>query len=116
MRAGAQGLLCTEAAIELIIEQQSWLKRADFVSAYIERLGPTDEDAADIASVDWDGALDALDAGRLPCSSGEAQLLRIAASLADGIPVDLRGTITGLDSTNTGLVARALCHAAGHRP
>lgn len=117
LRAGARGLLCAEAAIELIVEQQSWLERADFVSAHIDRWGDTtDEDAAGVASIDWVGALDALDAGQLPCSSGEAQLLRIAGSLAEGIPIDLRDNITSLDSTSTGLVARALCHAAGHRP
>ena len=58
----------------------------------------------------------ALDADRLPCSSGEEQLLRIAASLAEGIPLDLHDAVTGLDSVNTDLVARAICRATGHRP
>jgi len=115
LRAGANGLLCAEAAVELLVKQYSWLNRHDFVSAFIHRLDPTDQDPTDIASVDWVEALTALDDGRLPCSSGERQLLQIAGSLAEGIPVDLRGAITSLDSTNTGLVARAVCHAAGHR-
>lgn len=115
MEAGARGLLCVEAAIELIIEQHSWLTRADFVDIYIDHPGFTDDDAGEIASVDWFGALDALDTGRLACSKGESQILRIAGSLAKGIPVDLCENITSLDCTNTTLVARALCHAAGHR-
>ncbi len=116
LRAGADGLLCAEAAVELLVKQQSWLNRHDFVSAFIHRPDPTAQDPTDLACVDWLGALGALNAGRLPCSSGERQLFRIASSLAEGIPIDLRDAVTGLDTINTGLVARAVCHAAGHRP
>ena len=41
-------------------------------------------------------------------------MLRIAASMAEGIPVDLRDALGGLDATNSVLVAQALAHAAGH--
>jgi ADP-ribose pyrophosphatase YjhB (NUDIX family) len=119
LRANARGLLCAEAAIELLIKQQSWLHRRDFVEGFVDASDPTGEHQtgySDTAFVDWAGALDALDADRLPCSSGEGQLLRIAGSLAEGIPVDLRDAVTGLDAVNTGLVARAICHGAGHRP
>lgn len=95
----------------LLIQQQSWLHRRDFVNSYVETATPTDT-----ASVDWAGAIAALDAGQLPCSSGEGQLLRIASSLAEGIPIDLHDAITGLDAVNTALVTHAICHAAGHRP
>ena len=107
LRANSKGLLCAEAAMDLLIQQQSWLHRRDFVNSYVE---------TDTASVDWAGAVAALDAGQLPCSSGEGQLLRIASSLAEGIPIDLHDAITGLDAINTALVAHAICHAAGHRP
>jgi ADP-ribose pyrophosphatase YjhB (NUDIX family) len=119
LRANVRGLLCAEAAVELLIKQQSWLHRRDFVDGFVDSVTPTDQKPTgyiDTAFVDWTGALTALDAGRLPCSSGEGQVLRIAGSLAEGIPVDLRDAITGLDTINTGLVARAICHAAGHRP
>jgi len=116
LRAGAEGLLCAEAAVELLVKQRSWLRCISFVDTYIDCPEPTDQDPIALASVDWAGALNALDAGRLQCSSGEGKLLRIAGSLAEGIPVDLRDAITSLDSTNTKLVARALFHAAGHRP
>ena len=119
LRANARGLLCTEAAVELLIEQQSWLHRSDFVDDFVDSDTPTSPpwiDHFETAFVDWAGALAAVDAGRLPCSSGQGQLLRIAGSLAEGIPVDLRDALTGLDTINTGLVARAVFHAAGHRP
>lgn len=118
LREGAKGLLCAEAAVELLIKHQSWLYRRDFVDHFIDRLDVSDHRVAgysDTAFVDWTGAAAALDTGGLPCSSGDDQLLRVAASLAEGIPVDLRDAITGLDTTNTGLVARAVCHGAGHR-
>jgi ADP-ribose pyrophosphatase YjhB (NUDIX family) len=111
LQANAKGLLRTEAAVDLLIQQRSWLHRRDFVSIHVET-----DTTTDTAHVDWAGAIAALDAGRLPCSSGEGQLLRIASSLAEGIPIDLHDAITGLDATNTALVARAIYHAAGHRP
>jgi hypothetical protein len=43
-------------------------------------------------------------------------ILRIAASLAAGHPVNLRDAIPGLDQRNVGLVVTAVRHAAGQRP
>ena len=43
-------------------------------------------------------------------------MLKIAASLADGIPVDLRDTLTSLDQRNVGLVVTAVQHAARQTP
>jgi len=68
-----------------------------------------------MALVDWSAALGAVESKRMPCSASENQILRIAASIAEGIPVDLRDAVCGLDATNSVLVARALLHAAGHR-
>jgi hypothetical protein len=72
-------------------------------------------DGTPMAWVDWLGVVAALEAGRLPCSSGEGQVLRIAASLAEGVPVDVREAVSGLDAANIVLVAQAIVHAAGHR-
>ena len=68
-----------------------------------------------MASIDWPAAITALDTGNLPCSGGEQRMLRLAASLADGIPVDLRDTLTGLDNHNISLVIAAVLHASGKR-
>ncbi len=67
-----------------------------------------------MAVVDWHGAVEALEAGRLACSSSESQVLRLAASIAEGVPVDLGEALCALDETNALAVARALMHAAGH--
>ncbi|MGH3922162.1 MAG: hypothetical protein ACRDTT_04715 [Pseudonocardiaceae bacterium] len=85
-----------------------WLYRVDFVEEFVAvRTGS--------AVVAWRAAIAALEAGRLPCSGGEAQVLRIAASIAAGVGVDLSQALTGLDDANLGLVARAVGHAGGRR-
>jgi hypothetical protein len=114
LRAQAKGLLACEAATEPLIGQNSWLRRADFVEAFVHTdMGLVD--GTNMSCIDWPEAISALDAGRLPCSGGERRMLRIAASLADGIPVDLRDALSGLDSINISLVAAAVLHANGNK-
>ncbi len=67
-----------------------------------------------MAFVDWSAAVAAWECGKLACSSSERRVLRLAASLAEGVPVDLGEAVCGLDAANAGLLARALLHAAGH--
>jgi len=114
LRAHAQGLYCLEAAAELLIAQ-SWLHRTDFTSKHISiRRSLVDGPAT--AIVDWPSAITALDTGDLPCSAGEQRMLRMTASLADGLPVDLRDTITGIDNHNVQLLLKAVLHASGQPP
>jgi hypothetical protein len=114
LRAWAAGLLCLEAAVELLVGHRSWLVRRDFLDVAVEP-GWEVFSGQPMAAVDLEAAVTALEAGVLPCSSGEGQVLRIAASIAEGVPVDLREAVTGLDEANAVLAARAVCHAAGHR-
>ena len=65
-----------------------------------------------VAAVDFAAAADAVQ-GVLPCSDGERQVLLVAASIAGGIPVDLREAALCLDAGNAAMAARAVCHAAG---
>ena len=69
-----------------------------------------------MAAVCWPDAVAALDRGQLPGSSSENKILRLAASLAEGIPVDLQNAITGLDDTNLQHLITAIRHAAGRPP
>jgi len=107
-------LLCLEAAVELLIGNRWWLSRGDFLAIAVEP-GREIFGGQELAAVDFVAAASALEAGMLPCSGGEGRVLRIAASLAEGVPVDLREAVTGLDEVNAVLAARAVCHAAGHR-
>lgn len=115
LRNQAQGVYCLEAAAELLILHRTWLHRTDFTGEFIEvERGLTD--GRPMAFIDWPTAITSLQVGRLPCSSGEHRILRIAASLADGIPVDLHDVLTGLDDTNLDLVTATVLHAGGRRP
>ena len=53
---------------------------------------------------------------RSPERRKAASLLRLAASLGDGLPVNLRDASTGIDTRNAGLLIQAVLHANGHRP
>ena len=110
LRAHAQGLCCLEAAAELLIAQ-SWLHRDDFTSRFII-IYPGIGSGQPAAVIDWPAAIAALEVS-LPCSGGEQRMLKITASLADGIPVDLRDTLTGLDDSNIQLLITAIRHASG---
>ncbi len=114
MRAWAKGLLCLEAAVELLIGHRGWLYREDFTGIAVEP-GQEVFSGREIAAVDFEAAAMALEAGVLPCSSGEGQVLRLAASIAAGVPVDLREALTALDQASSSLAAAAVRHAAGHR-
>ena len=110
LRACAAGFCPVEAGVALLISNETFLHRDDFTSRFIQH-GTTC--STPMAAVDWDGAITALQAGELPCSGGERRILQLAASLAAGVPVDLRDAITGLDDHNTARLLVAIRHAAG---
>ncbi len=105
-------MYCDQAATELIISHRTWLTRDDFTGQFIRtHAGPSGD--ATTAVIDWDQAITALRAGKLPCSGSEAAILLLAASLATTSQVNLRDTITGLDQANHDLITSAVRHASG---
>ncbi|SRR6266568_4721700 len=110
LRARASGIHPHEAGTSLIIGCGCWLHREDFTSRFIT-IG--DDGDVPMASIDWDAAINALDAGELPCSGGERRVLRLAASIAAGTPVSLGDALPGIDDRNATLVVQAVAHAAG---
>jgi hypothetical protein len=115
LRRPAAGLLSEEAAVDLLIGHGFWLARLDFTGWYVDV--ETDPVRAEdsVAFVRWKAAANAVKAGRLVCSGSEAAMLRIAASVADGVAVDLRNALSGLDSSNLGLVLEALARTNGRQ-
>ena len=67
-----------------------------------------------VAAVDFAAAAESVQ-GVLPCSDGERQVLLVAASIAEGVPVDLREAALCMDAVNAARAAQAVCHAAGRR-
>ncbi|HUY47126.1 MAG TPA: hypothetical protein VMV92_15560 [Streptosporangiaceae bacterium] len=90
-----------------------WLYRDDFRAVGVE-FGWEMFTGRVMAAVDFEALAGALDAGESVLGS-EGQMLRLAASIAAGVPVDLGGAVTGLDAASIGLVAGAVLHAAGRR-
>ncbi|MCX9190573.1 hypothetical protein C3Y87_03920 [Carbonactinospora thermoautotrophica] len=115
LRAQAAGYYPHEAAVELLIQHWSWLARGDFLRRYVDyEDDPAVTGGEPMAGVRWKAAITALNTGRLPASAGEGVILRIAASLYAGIPVDLRD-LARLDETNARLVTCAIWHCKGRR-
>jgi hypothetical protein len=102
-----------QAAVELLIGHRQWLWRRDFGDVALSRARHVFT-GQPLVTVDFAAAVQALEAGVLPCSAGERQILLVAASIAEGIPVDLRQATENLDVDGVALVARAVAGAAGH--
>ena len=108
----AAGLYPLEAGVALLINEGTFLHRDDFTTPFIEH---GTSGGTPMAAIDWDAAIAALNAGVLSCSAGERRILAAAASIAAGIPVDLRDTATGLDARNIHRLLTAISHASGAR-
>ena len=114
LRAHAAGLHPEEAGTELLIGHGGILPRDDFAS-FVHTGTSISDGTTLMAWIDWDAALSALHDGQIPLCGGEQRILRLAASIADGIPVSLSDAITGLDSRNLSHLLTAIRHASGER-
>ena len=99
------------AVVQLLIGHATWLRRKDFVDE--SWTPPTIWPGRPCGVGGLAAAVRVLDAGELPCSGSERQLLRIAASLAEGVLVDLGDAVAGLAEVNVGVVGAAVMHGNG---
>jgi len=113
LRACANGILTAEAGVSLLIDCGGWLHRDDFTGHFITTETSISDGTTLLARIDWPAAAAALDSGRLPCGSGERHMLRLAASIAGGVPVSLCNSLTSIDYRNAKLLATAILHANG---
>lgn len=110
LRNWADGFSADRAAVELLIEHGSWLTRSDFIDQCVD-IVPDDElvdPDRPVSIIDWENVFAALNDGELPASGSAVGMLRIAASLGAGYPVDLRDALVGLDNTNAAAVVDAV--------
>ncbi|HUY52099.1 MAG TPA: hypothetical protein VMV92_41425 [Streptosporangiaceae bacterium] len=115
LRASAAGLIAREAAVNLLIGHRYWLTRPDFLTEFVDTFDSL-TDGTPMAAICWPRSVAALDRGQLAGSGSENRILRLAASLADGIPADLQTVLSSLDDGNLQHVITAIRHAAGRRP
>ena len=114
LRAGADGLYALEAGTGMILAHGTWQAREDF-RCFVHAADSLTSPGTELASIDWEAAITALDAGEFPSSSGEKRMLRLAASLAGDVPVRLGNAVTGIDDRNVDLLVAAILHASGRR-
>lgn len=100
IRAWAEGSNPLTAAVELLIRSGLVYAGAPWVRT---------DNAWKTSAVDFDRL--GYEIGAL--SGGEQRVARIASSLGQGVPVDLREDVAGLDLEPTRLVLAAIAHAAG---
>lgn len=117
LRNWAEGMAPDRAAVELLIEHDSWLRRGDFLKRCVETF-PT-EDLPDpdhpVSRIDWEEVDRALEEYAFPASSSAVGILRIAASIGSSrATVNLRDALVGLDSTNSAAVVRAVTTTTQH--
>lgn len=108
----AAGLSADAAAVELLASHGHFLHRRDF--RRLIAANTTMFTAEPAAVIRWQAAIHALESGRLPCSTSQEAMLRIAASLGDdNIVIRLRQVLGGLDNRNIALVTNAITAANG---
>lgn len=105
----AVGITAQVAAVDLVAAHRIWLARPDF-GPFIQH-GRCHATRQPVATIRWRAAITALGQGRLPCSSSEAHILRIAASLGAGVPIRLCDVLGCLDHRNIALVVQAIAIA-----
>jgi hypothetical protein len=109
----AVGDYAAEAAVLLLANSGHWLPRLQAGGLIAIALDGDAADGGPWAAVQWADVDAALRTGAMAGSGGELRLLRAAASLADGQPVDLADLTAGLDRPELALLLAALSHAAG---
>ena len=108
----AVGDYALEAAVLLLANSGHWLPRLHAAGLITIALDDP-VDGGPWAAVQWAELDPALRTGTISGPGGQLRLLRAAASLADGQPVDLADLTAGLDRAELTLLLAALSHAAG---
>lgn len=108
LRAAAGGVHPTEAAVALLIDHGTWLRRSDFLR-HVTCTESITQAGVTYAVIDWDQ----LRPDDLAASPSELNVLRLAMELAGRDSGQTLATLTsGLDTANTVLVLRAVLHAS----
>jgi hypothetical protein len=109
LREHAGGIYAYRAAVELVVDHGVFLGRQAFRDEFV-RVVPGG------AYVRWGAVVKALNEHRLPCSTSEAGVARIAASLGGDVPVRLGRVLGGFDTASMLRITDAITVANGGRP
>jgi hypothetical protein len=106
--SGASSIFLQEAAVRLIIRHGYWLGDSEFLR-YVEFF-PGDPDSA---GIHWQDALDALDRGDFKVDEEDANILRLAGSIATGYRVTIGWLVETLSRDAVKHFAEAVLYADG---
>jgi hypothetical protein len=109
----AVGDYSAEAAVLLLVNSGHWLPQLQAAGLITIALDDDTFGGGPWAAVQWGDLDGALRAGTVSGSGVQLRVLRAAASIAEGDPVDLGDLAAGLDRRSLTLVLAALAHAAG---
>jgi hypothetical protein len=115
LRHHAAGIDAHFAAVDLLIDHGVFLARSAFREQFVRVARCHPACTTTTAYIRWGAAVTALNQHRLPASSSEADILRIAASLGGNLPVRLGRVLGVLDTTNISRVVDAITLANGSR-
>jgi len=107
----AVGDYTAEAAILLLANFGHWLPQLQDADLITIEDDPAGGDRW--AQIQWEDLPAALTEGRIFGSSGELRVLRAAASIVDGQPLNLGDVASGLDRRGLSLLLAAIAHAGG---
>ncbi len=108
----AGGLYPLEAGVQLLVAHGFWTQQL-WEAGLIDTSVDGGATQPLYAEVHWSQAVDALGNGALAGGGSDRRILRVAASLAGGVRLDLSDAVCGLDHGNLRLVLRAIWHANG---
>ena len=109
----AVGDYSAEAAVLLLVDSGHWLPQLQAAGLITIALDDDTFGGGPWAAVQWGDLDGALRAGTAFGTGAQLRVLRAAASIAEGHPVDLGDLAGGLDRRSLTLVLAALAHAAG---
>src|SRR5437588_3417319 len=89
---GASTVFLQEAAVRLLIKHGYWLHQEAFLGFVKIFHNPTE-----MAGIQWESALSALDDGQLSADHEQASILRIAGSICTFYRLSLRDVVEGID-------------------
>ena len=113
LRTWARGVPNLEAAANLIINHDVWLRRPDFLRACVVAVdhGMQQGTRVPMAAISWQRSARFLNGAA--ASRSEIAILRLACSIG-GVDTGALGELTaGLDPSNTARLLDALAHGAG---
>jgi hypothetical protein len=109
----AVGDYSAEAAVLLLVNSGHWLPQLQAAGLIAIALDGDPDGGGPWAAVQWTDLDGALRAGAISGSGVQLRVLRAAAGIAEGHPVDLGDLAAGLDRPALILLLAALAHAAG---